>query len=132
MIKIDEPERHLYLYAKYWYKRTDNIVADLKPYIARIIGLDTEQIKEDSIIYWLFKLVSQHYDWNLEMTELLSDLDPNNVWRVGYPNEKKYDYQTAIIYKLVSMLNMVQVIDGDTLLVDIGEPDYTLYERREK
>jgi len=52
--------RHLYLYAKGYYKKSDNIINDLKVICGRITGKYPEHVDVYNIIYWLTKEAYKH------------------------------------------------------------------------
>jgi len=55
MIKLSNIERHLLLYAKGWYRKSEDVFADLKKIVGKLIALDPAQISSPDIIHFLFE-----------------------------------------------------------------------------
>jgi hypothetical protein len=94
------------LYAKGWYKKSDNIIEDLK----KILELDgyTPFNKNDIYSILLGRIEKHTANW-ATTREILSGIHPKNCWKVGYEfeNEKDYDMCMAFIYYIISNLRFV-------------------------
>jgi len=129
---------HLALYAKGWYKKTDDIWADL----LKILELDnyTPFTKNDVFIIILGCFDRAEFDSNCnELRKVLEGIHPSNCWKVGYytkgtswfkgTQEEKdslpeYDMPTAFIYYVISSLRFIE--SNNWILVT---PKYTKYPK---
>lgn len=122
------------LYAKGWYKQTDNIWDDLK----KILELDdyTPFTKHDvfNIIVLRFEEVECRQS---ELSQVLIGIHHRECWKVGYytkgncdwlkdQNLPEYDMATAVIYYILSALR-----DFDKEQWIIKTPKYTKYQKPE-
>lgn len=130
MNKKLNPYRHFYLYAKNHYRKSDDIVEDLKKIQKDYCGC-TSHIRD--IILILHSEVYKHIKFEGHFLDFLNDIHPENVWRVGYDygvkDEKTgiikrdivlYDFHLAVIYKFLSILMLSETsnIEGS-----LGEAD---------
>jgi len=99
--------RHLYLYAKGWYKRGDKI-EDLKKIVANITGLYPEQVRIGDIQGWLWTCLRPYL---LKYPNRLDDFI--NDWFKG---EDVVD----------RMLGMMSIIPGDDIEDKILPPNYSI------
>ena len=92
--------KHTTLYAKGWYEKTDNIFADLK----KILTLDDyTPFTEVDVLYILLNEYQKIKGTNFNLLTFVSDIHPNNCWKIGYDiKAKEYDYYTVIIYLVLS------------------------------
>lgn len=60
------------------------------------------------------------------LTEIVEDISPEFVWRTGYPNSLPYEYYSAVIYKLVSLIRVAEAAWFPPELRDM-EPDTELF-----
>ena len=97
-------QRHLFLYAKCWYEKT-NTVEDLKKIVAHICGLETRFVQESDIVYWLVECTREIFAKN---TYKLADL--LNRWFRG----------DNIIDALLAMMSVMNI---DEMGEHIGDPD---------
>lgn len=58
-MSTDNKKRHLFLYAKGWYKRTDQLT-DLKHICGHITDLSWPLVEERDVVYWLFECVKDY------------------------------------------------------------------------
>lgn len=115
-------DSHIYLYAKKWYKRTD-IIEDLKKLIGHRCGYDACHVSLEEILVVLGTIAWRHMD-EYQFTELLKGIDPQNIWKVGGDNKSTPELRT--ILKLLSILSSAQVNEGDKILIELDEPDYSI------
>jgi len=108
--------RHLYLYAKGHYVRT-NIVEDLKIIVGRITWVYPEHTDKGDILYWLTKEAYKHMKNGHDgFFDFISIFFPENQF---YVNEGD-DSIDMIIKKCLSILSLTKVCDIDIVL---GEAD---------
>ena len=107
---------HTVLYAKGWYKASEDIFEDLK----KILELDGYMpfTKGDVINILLLEAEDfEHQAFNLR--EIIIGIHPKECWKVGYytnehtlikdfENLPKYDYETAIVYYILSTLSFLE------------------------
>jgi hypothetical protein len=100
----DNPERHLFLYAKGWYKRNEQL-DDLKKIVAHITVIPFESVKEYDLANWLTECVKMIIINNPRKLDLLLD-----KWWInrGFIN---------------SMLDIMSVASRDEIGFDLGKPD---------
>lgn len=125
---------HVVLYAKGWYKRTDNIWDDLK----KILELDDYSPFTNNDVYNIIVNSVQNsniYRWT-ELKEVLSGIAEYNSWKFGYYTNKncswmkdftkypEYDMRTAFIYYVLSNLKLM---DRENWIPKV--PKYTKYPK---
>jgi hypothetical protein len=134
--------RHLYLYAKHWYKRGD-VISDLKKIVGSICETDAKVVDLQDILYWLEK--EAYYHLGNEETGLrnfmafLTNIHPLNCWIIGYRHKDEpfvinhpdnpYDLNIAIIHKCLSILSLTKVVD---IPFELGNPDPSVLPMVEK
>jgi hypothetical protein len=67
-------DRHIYLYAKHWYKVTDRY-NDLKIIVAKRCGLDAEHVSKEDIIQVILPIVEKY----VKLSEFVINLLPSNT-----------------------------------------------------
>jgi len=106
------------LYAKGWYKQTDDVFADL----IKVLELDNYSPFDKMDVYSIIISATQNsqlYRWT-ELKEVLNGIHPGNCWKYGYytkdnaswtttPKEQlpEYDMPTAFIYYVLSNLRFI-------------------------
>lgn len=117
MIKLDDLERHIILYTKGWYKKTD-LIDDLKVIIDRFCSIDVEYLNVDSILYWTQKTYFKVF--NKQQIE----------FQFGYLFyfKKQHTPETFIQFICNRLANITVRIE-DELILDLGEPDYNILPR---
>ena len=125
------------LYAKGWYKTTDNIWEDLK----KILELDDYTPWDKNDVYLILLSATQEsniYRWT-ELKEVLMGIHPNNCWKYGYyvkanshwSNAKSvdelpdYDMPTAFVYYVLSNLRFMEKKYWNPAV-----PKYTKYPKK--
>lgn len=108
--------KHVILYSKGWYKRTDNVWNDLK----NILVLDGYTPVTNSDI---FKIIINNLPDNypsFDPKRLIFAIDPYDCWKFGYVvkgdsffkgNESyavEYDYCTSVIFYVLSELRFME------------------------
>uniref|UniRef100_A0A6M3JIW0 Uncharacterized protein n=1 Tax=viral metagenome TaxID=1070528 RepID=A0A6M3JIW0_9ZZZZ len=122
----DNFDRHIFLYAKGHYERTD-MIKDLRIILGKRSGIEAIYINEDDIAYVLTKMVWRYINHEDEFINFLFDLNPNNTWKYGYVtnlhspiSDKNYVYREALISKCLSVLRFQKVIN---IPFDLGKAD---------
>lgn len=131
------PNTHLILYAKHWYKET-NIIKDLGIIIGRLYCWDTQQIEGMDLAKVLLNLTvdiilsrpiadkdSKDRAKRL-ITELVCDLHPNNRWQVG--GSEIETFELGVIRKCLSIIRLTSKKD----LQNLGKPDPTILPLNER
>ncbi len=116
---------HVILYAKHWYKRSDDIIEDLKKCLSSNYMPDNKYnifiilTRVVSQIPWMMRHGIHYYTFNL-----LEAISPNECWKYGYYTTdhvgwihnsedksklKPYDYQMAVIYYYLSTLCCMEI-----------------------
>ena len=109
------PLSNVVLYAKGWYKTTDDVWDDLK----KILVLDDYTPYSNSDVYSILLKKFDNFDIQAsQLREVLFGLTPQECWKVGYytkdhtwgdgsNNTKEYDMPTAFIYYVLSTLRFI-------------------------
>ena len=151
------PNTHIYLYAKGHYKKSTNIIKDLRLIMTERCGeyleIDEEPYKRlVDINDMLSVLLSVTYknitveNGNPEyfFKEFITNISPEYSWKVGYRTNQsplmwlyqgndveslpEYDYWTALIYACMSILRNVSCTTIEKVDgAPLGEPDYKLF-----
>lgn len=125
---------HIYLYAKYHYKRND-VIEDLKLIVEKtyLIGEPDTQ----DVISILLNLAQKYIQKNFVLfREFVNDISPYETWKVGYytkesinnPNMKDYDFNLAVIYKCLSVIRQTTVKEIEEIEgLPLGNADFNLF-----
>jgi hypothetical protein len=125
---------HLVLYAKGWYKQTDNVFEDLK----KILELDDYSPFGSGDIYSIIASAFQEFDCRQsELFQVMRGIHPSECWKSGYyvkqnhqwSNQKiedlpDYDMPTAFIYYVLDSLRFI-----DNKKWKVKTPKYKQYPR---
>jgi len=126
------PLTNLVLYAKGWYKITDNVWDDL----LKILKLDDYVPNDKSDILSIVINAFEKFDiQSSNLREVLFGISPTECWKVGYyvkghkwvkdaDKLPEYDLHTAIIYYVLSHLRF---IDNEQWVVKT--PKYSKYPK---
>jgi len=118
--------RHIILYAKGHYKRTDPM-ADLKQILSHRNGVSVEYLRNADVVRTLLSVLQDHLKTfgSYTFPNFILRLAPDAVWQSGYPKDTVYDYATAIVYTTISFLCQLSVRDMETMryTLRIGSPD---------
>ena len=119
--------KNVTLYAKGWYKKSNDIIEDLKKCLNADDYCPCDRgdvcnilISNLSQTPWLMRNGISYY-----INDLLSGINPKTCWKIGYytknnapcykPEENEtypeYDFQTAIIYYYLSILRFMEMKD---------------------
>lgn len=106
-------------YAKGWYEVTD-VIEDMK----KICGKNPEYVSVSDIITVLFHIIEEHHkniNFNF-LIDFISDIDPNSM-RQRMFNDGKYNFHKAVIEKSLSVISLMQVKDGDGVIIELDDID---------
>jgi len=119
-------DSHVYLYAKHWYESSDPI-SDLKIIYGERNCIYADDVSINDICACLLALTQKHVQSERKFLEFMSDIAPENVWRVWkFNNEdyrKDYTYAKALISKCLSVLSLAQI---DEIENGLDDPDYNI------
>ena len=137
------PYRHYLLYAKGHYVRfkVDGTVwGDLFRIQSEYTGIEDEYLKREDILRCLIDAINTFIKPFDDLLSFLMDIRPQNCWKI-WPEpftsyvelDKKYNYETAVVGKCLSLLRFARVLDteGNTI-VNLGEPDPNILEVKSK
>ena len=124
--------RHIWLYAKGWYRWSDDLMADLRILVGHHTGIELKYLSDEEVFWAIMAIAVPH-------------IKPSNVVsRVGFGFENiLYDLvirsQTElrpityadVLDRLLLALSSVKVRHGHRVLINLGEPDYTLLPKNE-
>jgi len=137
---------HIYLYAKHWYKSTNDPVADIQTIIKNCEGQEFSRI---DVIKITFHIALRHLTDNnsdgytdFKFESFISNVDPDGTWKVGYYHNKYhsgeykdrvYDYWEAVLYASLSVMSLTDTEDVKRLSkVDLGDPKSEVFELTER
>jgi hypothetical protein len=107
---------HVALYAKGWYKRSDDVWQDL----LQILKLDNyTPFNKNDVLGIIVNRFCE--DCDVRMSDMLNNICEDNCWKVGYFTDKhtwckdymnnpKYDMHTATIYYILSHLRCTESV----------------------
>ena len=120
MNKEKFPLTHVVLYAKGWYKTTDNIWDDFK----EILKLDNYTPFNNNDVYSILLSRVSEYECNeFKLRNIMMGILPSECWKVNY-DPTEYNVQTAFLYYVLSTLRFL-----DNKGWKIGTPKYKLYPK---
>lgn len=120
MYKPDDLERHIILYTKNWYKKT-NLIDDLKIIICNEVRSKPEYLLVGDILYWVEKVYFEIF----------------NKQQIEFHFGNLFKYKETLnpesfIEFVCEKIAYVKVRDGEQLALDLGEPDYTILPKYDK
>lgn len=114
---------HLILYAKNWYKRSDNMLDDVRKIMAHRCAMDV-------------KYMSDHDVWQCCVNALVEHATPNEMERFlgvlfqpDWEKDKPLSFFEPVcslkqaVRKILSILNFLMVVDGGKVVLELGKPD---------
>lgn len=125
----------VFLYAKNWYQKSENIFVDLGVIFKQIYILsywDDQELKRD-VTRHMLTIIEEMNLLNYRghsLTKFISDIQPSETWQYGYTHNKspfinkpelypEYDYNEAVVRKCMSIIKYVEKdICGDLGVVD--------------
>lgn len=119
---MTNPDTHIYLYAKKWYKR-GNVLDDLKKIISKRSLIEEQFINNtdilDVLLSIIFDEINKSGNPQLFFKNFITDSLPCNRWRVGC--KQNVSQLEAMIKSGLSFLYTCSVKD-----LNLGEPDYSI------
>lgn len=124
------PNTHIFLYAKHWYKEND-IEEDLKVIVGNAYYLEPRLLSTIDIAKALVKITieqilhsdtgnkSDKEEISGKFSELIWDIHPHNRWVVGGNEEESFEL--SVIRKCLSILRLISVKDIKNL--GIADPN---------
>jgi hypothetical protein len=120
---MKNPNSHILLYAKHWYKR-GYIIKDMKILIGERSGIEPKYIDQKDIFIVLFGIVYPYIKEEHPLREFLSDIISGFL----YIDQTVFE---RFIKVCLSVLSNIPVKEGNKILIELDEPDYTLLPKRE-
>lgn len=132
---------HIYLYAKHWYKMTNDPIADVQTIIKNCEG---QEFSRKDVIKITFHIALRHLtdeksdgstdfkfesfisnvdpagSWKVgyyhnnpdgDRKLFISDVDPDGSWKVNEYDDRKYDYWESVFYASLSVLSLTDKKD---------------------
>lgn len=133
------PDSHLFLYAKHWYKRTDE-AEDLKKIYGRRNGIEPEHISDEDIFSWVLRVTFPYIRDGHHLNEILKRafiLHEESHRIIFYPKiDDKISFR-SILKRLLANLGDVkikEIVDREKgieiPIINLEEPDYSILPRR--
>ena len=114
---MDESYRHVWLYAKNWYKRSGDIIGDLKRILGERYNIPPEYLLICDIIEELLSVVHPIIlNSKYKFREFAIDLRSCNRWQYGAEGES---FDLVLIKKCLSIIKCAKVKG----IIELGEPD---------
>lgn len=113
--------RHVWLYAKYWYKRNDDIVIDLRKLVSEHAGIKEEWVSLDDCFRLIFNALIEAtvISTRVGSEQFLLDM----IVRLWKPLSNNIEKLT-LLQEMLTSLAMVNVLDNNkTKVIDFGVPD---------
>lgn len=122
MIKPNEFERHIILYCKAWYKET-NLIDDIRSIISNISGSELQYINIGHVYRFLTQITINYVE-KYCIKEFFDNLFKYNENPDSVTIEE-------VCGKLACEISIIDVEDEDEIFIDLGEPDYSILDRKE-
>jgi len=113
--------RHVWLYAKYWYKHNDDIVIDLRKLVSKHAGIKEEWVSIDDCFRLIFNALIEAtvISTRVGSEQFLLDMIVR-LWKPLSDNIEKL----TLLQEMLTSLAMVNVLDNNkTKVIDFGVPD---------
>lgn len=115
------PYRHFVLYAKNWYKKSDNIFADLKKICDNYMGHDFSDRRS---IYNLLCQTIKHNSKPYNFDTFMDDIFEKS--RMSLFTNERYSIEESIIRALLMFICMTENKYLNGGLETLGEPDFNI------
>ncbi len=112
-------ERHIILYCKGHYKKTE-LMTDLKVIVGKFCDISIEHIENKDVYYWVTKIYFEFYN----KYQIVSNFLDLFKW------ENQHDYKSIIKF-MCSYIAILPIKNKNEIIIDLGEPDYTLLPKKE-
>ena len=108
---MNKSDEHIYLYAKGWYKKSDNVMDDLKTLISYRSGIDGLHITKGDVFTVLLGITyKQMMEDGMTQTQFMNfveGLNPSANWLNG--GNRHDDFNTVLINQCLSVLRFVKM-----------------------
>ena len=129
--EMKNPNSHIYLYAKGWYKEA-NLVDDLKKLVGLRCSVGPEYISEYDILSVLLSITWPHLlqsgNPELQFKEFVLGLEESQYWKLDMRG--KWSFNKALIRMCLSALRFTKVIDGEEVFIELDDPDPSILPLR--
>lgn len=123
MIRPNEFERHIILYCKAWYKET-NLIDDIRAIISNISGSELQYINVGHVYKFLTQ-ITINYVGKYCIKEFFDNLFKYNESLDSVTIEE-------VCGKLACEISIIDVENENKILMDLGEPDYSILDRKDE
>ena len=121
-----DPNRHVYLYAKYHYRRTD-FLEDLRLIFARRNAIEPRYVCDGRIVAMLLHITYPHIRTEYQWDKIIGYILGLNLWQTTTDPVSLHDLFNRTLGALLLELSEVKVLDdGGNRILELGEPDPTL------
>ena len=110
---------HYYLYAKGWYKKSDDIIDDLKKIYSKIYGIEEKYVEVGHIISLLAKLAYKHIKKEYQFFDFIDYLNPNSFANKLYKTE--YEFNKNLINACLKIIAFTQIGEWEGYLEEADE-----------
>lgn len=119
-----EPDvnRHVYLYAKYHYRRTD-FLEDLRLIFARRNAIEPRYVYDGPIVGMVLEIVYPHIRGEHQWGEIIGRILEIQPWETTVDPVSLHDLFNRTLGALLGVLSMVKVLDEGRKILELGEPD---------
>ena len=128
------PYAHYLLYAKGHYAEREvdgTIWGDMKRIHSHYYAIDEHYISKSDVINCLVRAVQETV--KVDLLDFISSIDPESCWRIWPRNysPEDYNYYEAIVYKCLSLLRYVTVLDDNrNPILNLGDVDETILNKK--
>jgi len=111
--KINKADKHFFLYAKGWYKKTDYLkdLAKIHGHWEGISNNESKGILANRLSEIAFDIIlkNKSMETNDQLRSFLFDLAPENHWKLRtYINTKSFSFYEVVIKKCLSIIRLVK------------------------
>ena len=118
--------RHVWLYSKHWYQRSDDVFADLAEILAERGGMDAKYFKR-SVILEMLAQIAWPYMRQHEFLEFVQ-----SVYSGRIHGQVEKDIAILLVTKLLTVLSLTTARQGEKIILNLGKPDFTILPEPEK
>lgn len=122
----DNPDTHIYLYAKGFYEKSD-LYQDLKTIIGYRSCIEPEHISQTDIVLVLIDIVQYHLqqgNFKGNFLDFINGISPHSSWKfsdsIKYNQETEYNFYDQLIKKCLSNLRLTSI---DNIPGKLGKPN---------
>ena len=131
--KFLEARKDILWYAKHHYKESDDRIDDLKHIMVKLFGASIEYVKDGDVYSVMVSMLLAAYsDKRHVMDKLFSDMFSPLVKHGKLEATDGTVTYKEIIHLILGQLSILQVKDDNGVLIDMGEPDYSILGCKEE